>query len=68
MDPRYAGQHNQAIMELGALQCVPQNPDCEACPLKGHCAAYGAGDVQTYPVKQKRPGRVTGISLFIHYI
>ena len=27
MDPRYAGQHNQAIMELGALQCVPQNPD-----------------------------------------
>lgn len=24
MDPRYAGQHNQAIMELGALQCVPQ--------------------------------------------
>jgi hypothetical protein len=54
MDPRYAGQHNQAIMELGALQCVPQNPDCEACPLKGHCAAYGAGDVQTYPVKQKK--------------
>ena len=54
MDPRYAGQHNQAIMELGALQCVPQNPDCEACPLKGHCAAYGAGDVQIYPVKQKK--------------
>lgn len=30
------------------------NPDCEACPLKGHCAAYGAGDVQIYPVKQKK--------------
>ena len=54
MDPRYAGQHNQAIMELGALQCVPQNPDCEACPLKERCAAYGTGDVQTYPVKQKK--------------
>ena len=54
MDSRYAGQHNQAIMELGALQCVPQNPDCEACPLKERCAAYGTGDVQTYPVKQKK--------------
>ena len=41
-------------MELGALQCVPQNPDCEACPLKERCAAYGTGDVQTYPVKQKK--------------
>ena len=54
MDPRHAGQHNQAMMELGALQCVPQNPDCEACPLKGRCAAYGAGEVQAYPVKRNK--------------
>ena len=54
MDPRHAGQHNQAMMELGALQCVPQNPDCEACPLKGRCAAYGAGEVQAYPVKRAK--------------
>ena len=54
MDPRYAGQHNQAIMELGALQCVPQNPDCGTCPLKGRCTAYGTGNVRAYPVKRNK--------------
>lgn len=54
MDSEYAGWHNQAIMELGALQCVPQNPDCGVCPLKERCMAYGAGTVQSYPVKQNK--------------
>lgn len=54
MNPEYAGLHNQAIMELGALQCVPQNPDCECCPLAERCMAYGAGTVRRYPVKQNK--------------
>lgn len=54
MDPRYAGQHNQAIMELGALQCVPQHPDCECCPLGTRCLAYGKGAVTAYPVKRNK--------------
>lgn len=54
MNPAKAGIHNQAIMEFGALQCVPQNPDCEACPLKERCAAYASGSVQRYPVKQNK--------------
>ena len=29
------GQYNQAIMDFGALQCTPQNPDCDTCPLAG---------------------------------
>ena len=28
---------NQAIMEFGALQCVPQNPDCSKCVLNSSC-------------------------------
>lgn len=52
-------------MELGALQCVPQNPDCEACPLKGGCAAYGAGHVQAYPVKQNK---TRTRDRFFHYL
>tara|TARA_B100000519_G_C14232194_1_gene432971 strand:- start:3 stop:1121 length:1119 start_codon:yes stop_codon:yes gene_type:complete len=28
---------NQALMEVGALVCTPQNPDCKACPLKSIC-------------------------------
>lgn len=54
MNPDKAGMHNQAIMEFGALQCVPQNPDCETCPLKERCAAYASGSVQCYPVKQNK--------------
>ena len=54
MDPQHAGEHNQAVMELGALQCVPQHPDCAVCPLNAHCTAYAAGRVADFPVKQHK--------------
>lgn len=54
LPPDNAGLHNQAIMEFGALQCVPQNPDCETCPLSDSCAAYASGNPQQYPVKQNK--------------
>ena len=34
------GMHNQAMMEFGALQCTPKNPDCLRCPLNESCFAY----------------------------
>lgn len=54
LDPRRAGLHNQAIMELGALQCVPRHPDCAACPLVERCAAHASGRVEELPVKSHR--------------
>ena len=54
MDRQHAGLHNQAIMELGALQCVPQNPDCESCPLLTKCQAYSMGKVSDLPIKQNK--------------
>lgn len=54
LDPENAGTHNQAIMELGALQCVPQNPDCGVCPLSHTCMAYAQGNIRSYPVKQNK--------------
>lgn len=54
LDPAHAGMHNQAVMELGALQCVPQNPDCGVCPLREHCQAYLSGMVSSFPVKQNK--------------
>jgi A/G-specific adenine glycosylase len=54
MPPEQAGLHNQAMMEFGALQCVPQNPDCVSCPLSGSCLGYASGNVQQYPVKQNK--------------
>lgn len=54
LDKEHPGLHNQAIMELGALQCVPRQPDCSFCPLMDRCMAYAAGEVSAYPVKQQK--------------
>jgi A/G-specific adenine glycosylase len=45
------GIFNEAIMEFGALQCVPSNPDCGKCPLSNHCAAFKMSKVNILPVK-----------------
>lgn len=46
--------YNQAVMEFGALQCKPQNPDCPICPLKSSCVALKEKKVDTLPVKSKK--------------
>lgn len=45
--------YNQAIMEFGALQCKPQNPDCGSCPLQPSCYAYSNHKTGQLPVKLK---------------
>lgn len=45
---------NQALMELGAMVCVPRNPKCETCPLVEDCHAYASGQVNDFPPKKKR--------------
>ncbi|MDH6535563.1 A/G-specific adenine glycosylase [Parabacteroides sp. PM5-20] len=54
MNPSEARSHNQAVMEFGALQCIPQNPDCSICPLMTQCMAFQNAEVQSYPVKQHK--------------
>jgi A/G-specific adenine glycosylase len=49
------GQLNQALMELGALVCVPREPDCPACPLREQCVAHREGLVATIPNLGPRP-------------
>jgi A/G-specific adenine glycosylase len=46
--------HNQAIMEFGALQCVPKNPNCQVCPLIETCEAYRTNKIQELPIKSKK--------------
>ena len=45
---------NQAIMEFGALQCVPKSPNCEICPFNASCAALSLKKVSELPVKMKK--------------
>jgi len=46
-----AGCFTQALMELGALVCIPQNPRCESCPLVQHCCAFAANRQGVLPIK-----------------
>lgn len=52
LDDSSPGLHNQAIMEFGALQCVPLSPDCIICPASSICLAYAQKKVSLYPVKE----------------
>ncbi len=49
-----AATFNQAIMEFGALQCVPKSPDCGICIFNTECAAFLTGRVGQLPVKLKK--------------
>jgi len=54
LDKSQPGLHNQAMMEFGALQCVPVSPDCNICPLNNNCRAYELGKVASLPVKKQK--------------
>jgi A/G-specific adenine glycosylase len=55
LDRRDPGRFNQALMELGALVCLPRRPRCGECPLAGSCAARAAGTAASLPPRRTRP-------------
>lgn len=46
--------HNQAMMELGALVCTPQSPQCTNCPIESRCHAFMRHNPTDLPVKSKK--------------
>lgn len=53
IDSKNPGDFNQAIMEFGAIQCVPRNPVCTGCIFQKECFAYQNERIQEFPVKLK---------------
>lgn len=45
---------NQAIMEFGALQCVPKSPNCTTCVFNDSCFAFEKKCIDELPVKSKK--------------
>ena len=45
--------HNHAIMEFGAVQCVPKNPNCNICIFKNECVAFLNNLTGFFPVKNQ---------------
>lgn len=67
LDRKRPARSNQALMELGALICLPRDPLCQACPVAKHCEARRLGTQAELPLKKPKPesSRVTLTLLLI---
>ena len=54
IDVNCPADYNQAIMEFGALQCLPKSPSCENCPLHLSCYALKNNKISELPKKKKK--------------
>ncbi|RJP76011.1 MAG: A/G-specific adenine glycosylase [Candidatus Zixiibacteriota bacterium] len=52
--PADPGRWNQAVMELGALVCIPRTPRCEICPVTADCQAFQEGATREIPARRPR--------------
>ena len=50
----HSSAYNQAIMDFGAVQCTPQSPRCQQCPLMESCVAFREQRVAELPVKIRK--------------
>ena len=62
-----AGEFNQALMDLGAMVCIPNGqPLCEKCPIAQWCISKKQGDMLSYPVKPvKKPRKIENRTVFL---
>lgn len=54
IDRDQPGLFNQAMMEFGALQCIPSKPDCLKCCFNESCMGYKSNKVGLIPIKAKK--------------
>jgi A/G-specific adenine glycosylase len=54
LSPSRPGDYNQAIMDMGAVVCKPQNPLCNACFWSDRCVARLEGRIADLPAKSRR--------------
>jgi A/G-specific adenine glycosylase len=57
VDCQHPGDINQALMDIGATLCRPENPACPACPLRQTCQAFREGTPSGYPGKKTKAVR-----------
>lgn len=54
IDRESPGDYNQAIMDFGAMQCKPTQPDCPNCPFSNSCQAFLLNQANRFPVKEAK--------------
>jgi A/G-specific adenine glycosylase len=58
LDRKNPSRSNQALMELGAMVCLPRDPRCGACPIATCCEAQKLGTQNDLPGKRLKPATV----------
>ena len=58
LDRRDPGRWNQAVMELGALVCLPREPRCGECTVGAHCQARMRGTQSDLPARRAKPSAI----------
>jgi A/G-specific adenine glycosylase len=58
LDRGNPSRSNQALMELGAVVCLPRDPHCGTCPVAKHCEACKLGTQNDLPGKRVKPATV----------
>jgi A/G-specific adenine glycosylase len=58
-----AGDHAQAMMDLGATLCTPKRPSCLMCPVADCCAARARGIAAQLPMRAPKPERPLRVAL-----
>jgi A/G-specific adenine glycosylase len=58
-----AGDHAQAMMDLGATICTPKRPSCLVCPVAAFCAARAEGSAAVLPMRAAKPERPLRLAL-----
>ena len=65
VDPTHPDQFNQAMMDFGAVQCMPRKPLCEKCPFRQCCTAHLNAKTNSFPIKSKKNEKK---SRYFHYL
>jgi A/G-specific adenine glycosylase len=69
LDHDRPGDHNQAVMELGATICTPRSPSCSTCPVQQHCRAFRNGTIHLRPAPKAKaaiPHEVVNCVVAVH--
>jgi A/G-specific adenine glycosylase len=69
LDRKNPSRSNQAVMELGAVVCLPRDPHCGECPIAVQCEARRVGTQNELPGKREKPDTIhlKRIVLVIHH-
>jgi len=62
---KFPGDHNQAMMELGATVCLPENPKCLLCPLQSDCRGLAENLLDKIPLRIKDEKKLKLVGHFL---